>query len=158
MGRFRMKRKRLGIVRVLAGIMGMHHGTVLSPERAILGLEVVLIVTPEGIGGAADGMIIIGTRVVPRIIGRLVDIRFVEFLEERTTRRRVVIVGRMIVVRPGRIYGDGMFIDADGGVNMLVGVVVEVVARGGCAGSRRVRVGSVTVESERVHGERRTGR
>jgi hypothetical protein len=158
MGWFRMKRHRIGIVRVLAGIMGVHHRTILGPERAILGLQVVLIVATEGIGSAADGMIVRGTGLVPRIISRLVDIGFVEFLEERATRMRVVIVGRMIVVRPGRIYRDGMVIDADGGVEMLVGMVVEVVARGGRARSRRVGVGGVAVESERVHGERRTGR
>ena len=158
MGWFRMKRKRIGIVRVLAGIMGVHHRTILGPERAILGLQVVLIVAAEGIGSAADRMIVRGTGLVPRIIGRLVDIGFVEFLEERATRMRVVIVGRMIVVRPGRIYRDGMVIDADGGVEMLVGVVVEVVARGRRARCRRVGVGGVAVESERVHGEQRTGR
>lgn len=85
MGWFRMKRKRLGIVRVLAGIMGVHHGTILGPERTILGLKVVLIVATEGIGSATDGMVVIGTRLGPGIIGRLVDIGFVEFLEERAT-------------------------------------------------------------------------
>jgi hypothetical protein len=109
-------------------------------------------------------MVVIGTGLDPRIIRWLVvvgmtvrEFGFVKFLEKGWARRRVVVVGWMIVVRPGRIYGDCMVIMGvsknitDRGVKMLVDGIMKVVARRGCTWSRRVRVRSVTVKSEWVH-------
>jgi len=130
--------------------MRVHDGSILRPKRTILERHgMLLVMSGNWISSAADGMVVVGTSVGPRIIRRLVvlgmivrEFGFVEFLEEGGTRRMVVKVGRMIVVRPGRIYGDCMVIMGvsknitDRGVKMLVDGIMYFVARRGSTWGR----------------------